>query len=151
MSALFRSNAEQNGSLEITIALTPLETEAIGEDATLMVEILDNCLWAMGMLRTGINSRDRNASAPTPGDWASALRGLDRLPPRVQGVCSALIRAHAAANGKLDHLASATNVSMTTAQDRQTTVTHQPPGSWEQWAVTVRMARPTGNDAGAPT
>ncbi|WP_052425156.1 hypothetical protein [Streptomyces fulvoviolaceus] len=149
MSALSRSNADQNSGLEITIALTPLETEAIGEDATLMAEILDNCLWAMGMLRTGINSRDRGAPAPTPGDWASALRGLDRLPPRVQGICEALIRAHAAANGKLEHLASATNVSTTAAQDRRATVTHEPPGTWEQWAATVRTPRPTDNDAGA--
>jgi len=149
MSAHFRSNADQNSGLEITIALTPLETEAIGEDATLLAELLDNCLWAMGMLRTGINSRDRDAPAPTPGDWASALRSLDRLPPRVQGVCEALIRAHAAANGKLEHLASATNVSTTAAQDRRTTVTHQHPGTWEQWAATVRTPRPTDNDAGA--
>ncbi|MDQ1022851.1 hypothetical protein QF035_000433 [Streptomyces umbrinus] len=122
--------------MEITITLTALEAEAMGDDATLMAEIFDSCLWAMGMLRTGRNSRDSGTPPPTPGDWAAALRGLDRLPTRLQGIRNGLIRAHTAADGTLERLAAVMNISRPAARHRRRRITSHAPNSWEQWART---------------
>ncbi|TPQ22668.1 hypothetical protein [Streptomyces sporangiiformans] len=92
MTVSCRSGDDQSGGLEITITLTALETEAMGQDATLMAEIFDSYLWAMGMLRTGRNSRDPGTPAPllaTGLRLCAALTG-SRPASRVSGtVCSA--------------------------------------------------------------
>lgn len=40
------------GALSFTINLTPTEADVAGDDATLMAELLDGVLWALGMLRS---------------------------------------------------------------------------------------------------
>jgi hypothetical protein len=141
MTVSCRSGDEQSSGLEITITLTALETEAMGQDATLMAEIFDSYLWALGMLRTGPNSRDPGTPAPTPGDWVAALRGLDRLPPRLKGVRDGLIRAYTAAGGSLARMATAMNISTPAARHRRTRITRHSPETWEEWART-RSSRP---------
>lgn len=136
MTISCRSGEDQSGGLEITITLTALEAEAMGTDATLMAEIFDSYLWAMGMLRTGRNSRDPGTPPPTPGDWLAALRGLDRLPTRFQGIRDGLIRACTAADGSLERLANVMNISRSAARHRRTRITRHAPKSWEQWART---------------
>ncbi|GAA0975270.1 hypothetical protein GCM10009555_032860 [Acrocarpospora macrocephala] len=126
---------QTNGGMEITIRLTPSEAETIGRDALLMAEILDSCLWAMAMLRTNINSRDPGTPAPTQGDWAAALRGLDRLPPRLQGARDGVIRAYITAGGTIQRVAEAMNMSTSAAQDHSAQLTANPPTVWEQWAT----------------
>ena len=136
MTISCRSVDDQSGGLEITITLTALEAEAMGKDATLMAEIFDSYLWAMGMLRTGRNSRDPGTPPPTPGDWLAALRGLDRLPTRLQGIREGLIRACTAADGSLERLATVMNISRSAARHRRTRIARHAPKSWEQWAGT---------------
>ncbi|MEO3861646.1 hypothetical protein [Acrocarpospora sp. B8E8] len=126
---------QNNGGMEITIRLTPSEAENIGRDALLMAEILDSCLWAMAMLRTNINSRDPGTPAPTHGDWAAALRGLDRLPPRLQGARDGVIRAYITAGGTIQRVAEVMNISTSAAQDHSAQLTESPPTVWEKWAT----------------
>jgi len=141
MTVSCRSGDDQSGGLEITITLTALETEAMGDDATRMAEIFDSYLWAMGMLRTGRNSRDSGTPPPTSGDWAAALRGLDRLPTRLQGIRDGLIRAYTAAGGNRERLSAVMNISRSAARHRHVRVTRRAPSAWEQWART-RSSRP---------
>ncbi|MFI6279826.1 hypothetical protein [Streptomyces sp. NPDC050988] len=104
-------------------------------------EIFDSYVWAMGMLRTGRNSRDSGTPPPTPGDWVAALRGLDRLPTRLQGIRDGLIRAYTAAEGNRERLAAVMNISRSAARHRHVRVTRHAPNAWEQWAGS-RPSRP---------
>ncbi|GAA1011204.1 hypothetical protein Aple_056530 [Acrocarpospora pleiomorpha] len=139
MTVSHRPGDDQNrDGMEITIRLTPSEAESVGKDALLMAEILDSCLWAMAMLRTNINSRDPGAPAPTQGDWAAALRGLDRLSPRLQGARDGVIRAYITAGGTIQRVAEALNMSASDAQHHSAQLTDDPPAVWEQWATSRR-------------
>ncbi|HET6855616.1 MAG TPA: hypothetical protein VFH94_00770 [Streptomyces sp.] len=105
--------------LDITITLTPAEADALGQDVDLIAELLDSHLWAIGMLRSGVNSRDPGSPPPTAGDWASALKGLERLPQRLEGARGAALRALVAAEARSGRMAWALSA----------------PGEWERWAV----------------
>jgi hypothetical protein len=141
MSVSCQHSEDQSGGLEIRISLTRLESESVGRDAQLMAEILDSALWALGMLRTGINSRDRGAPPPTPGDWSACIRGLDRLPPRIEGTRDGVIRAYISAGGTPEHLAHAMNVDDSTARNHCLRIQNENPGVWEAWATTSAPER----------
>ncbi|GAA3821439.1 hypothetical protein GCM10022226_47220 [Sphaerisporangium flaviroseum] len=127
-----------NDDMEITIRLTASEAHSIGRDALLMAEILDSCLWAMAMLRTGANSRDAGSPAPTVGDWAAALRGLDRLAPRLRGTRDAVVRAYLAFGGSTQRLADVMAVPLSEIQNETERMMAKPPDVWEEWATTPR-------------
>jgi hypothetical protein len=141
MSVSYRHRKDQSGGLEIRISLTRLESESVGRDAQLMAEILDSALWALGMLRTGINSRDQGDPPPTPGDWTACIRGLDRLLPRVEGTRDGVVRAYTSAGGSLEHLAHAMNVDESMAQNHCIRIQNESPGVWESWAATSATER----------
>ncbi|MGJ6969050.1 hypothetical protein ACSDR0_44870 [Streptosporangium sp. G11] len=127
-----------NDEMEITIRLTASEARSVGKDALLMAEIVDSCLWALGMLRTGANSRDSGSPTPTVGDWATALRGLDRLAPRLRGTRDAVVRAYLASGGSTQRLADVMAIPLSELQDDAERTMAQPPDTWEEWATTSR-------------
>ncbi|GAB1818733.1 hypothetical protein [Herbidospora sp. RD11066] len=119
-----------DGGLEITIKLTAAEAD----EAPLMAELFDTYLWALGMLRTGSNSRDPGSPPPIPGDWASALHSAERLPARLDGIRVAAIRAFMAAGGNAERLAGVLRTDPFEARRRWTELKKQPPSDWERWA-----------------
>ncbi|WP_190232862.1 hypothetical protein [Streptomyces avicenniae] len=131
----------EDGAGELRLTLTASEVEALGQQALLMGELLDSCFWALGMLRTGRNSRDPGGGPPSPGEWAAALRGLDRLPPRVAGTAEAVLRAFAEGPGATAHLASALGVDEATARERRARATDRAPDPWARWADGGRGGR----------
>ncbi|MEV1009380.1 hypothetical protein [Streptomyces sp. NPDC049881] len=128
MGAEFR--AGEGGGGEVRLVLTAAEVEALGPDAVVMAELLDSCFWALGMLRTGRNTRDPGGGVPVPGDWVAAVRGLDRLPPRVRAVVDAVLREYAAGPGQVRHLAAALGVDEAEVRARA----GRPRDAWEEWA-----------------
>ncbi|WP_037579082.1 hypothetical protein [Phaeacidiphilus oryzae] len=127
-----------DSALRITISLTPVEAATVGDDAKLMVEIIDSCLWAMGMLRSGVNSRDAGSPAPVAGDWTAALRGVDRLPRRVRAIRDAVTRTYAATGGTTRRLADALGISGSAARHRRARIAMRAPDTWEEWATAGR-------------
>jgi hypothetical protein len=120
--------------LELSITLNRYETEALGHDAETVAELVDTLLWALGMLRAGVNSRDPGDPPPTAGDWLRVVADLERLPRRVEGAADAAIRAFAALSDRSDRLASAMKVDESDARRRLTRAAEEPAGVWEGWA-----------------
>lgn len=123
-----------DGGLEITIRLTAAEAESMGTETQLMAEALDSHLWALGMLRTGANSRDPGSPAPVQGDWASALWNVDRLASRLDAIRTATIRAFMASGGNAERLAGVLRTEPAEARALWTEMRNRPPGDWERWA-----------------
>lgn len=133
---LARESSEQAGDgSQLTIELTARETESLGHDAQLMAEILDSALWALGMLRTGVNSRDPGAPSPAPGDWHACLRGLERLSPRIDGIRRGATRAYLSAGGSPERLATALHVDQPTARHIAAQLPAETPDPWQSWAT----------------
>ncbi|WP_198169357.1 hypothetical protein [Herbidospora daliensis] len=124
-----------DGGLEITIRLTAAETEAMATETRLMAEAFDSHLWVLGMLRTGTNSRDPGSPPPVQGDWATALWAAHRLPPRLDAIRTAAIRAFMASGGNAERLANLLRTDPAAARALWTEVKGQPPGDWERWAA----------------
>ncbi|WBB60256.1 hypothetical protein O7599_32845 [Streptomyces sp. WMMC500] len=134
MTVVYRA-PEGDGGLEFTVRLTPEETGALTREARLLAEIVDSCLWALGMLRTGVNSRDAGGPPPIPGDWYAALRDLERIAPRIEGTRDAVIRALAVSGEGTDRLAQAMHTDEEAAVRRRADVLGNPPSEWETWAA----------------
>ncbi|AZM45204.1 hypothetical protein DMB38_04605 [Streptomyces sp. WAC 06738] len=134
MTVVYRAPEGDDG-LEFTVRLTPEETRVLTREVRLLAEIVDSCLWALGMLRTGVNSRDAGRPAPIPGDWYSALRDLERIAPRVEGTRDAVIRALAESGEGTGRLAHALHTDEEAASRRRAAVLGNPPSDWETWAA----------------
>ncbi|WP_424217788.1 hypothetical protein ACN20G_37145 (plasmid) [Streptomyces sp. BI20] len=130
--------AAQRQGVDITISLPPGEADAISGDP--LEDWFDSALWALSLLRTGINHR-----APLPGGpgtltadtWARVISDLDhRLLPRLEGIRDAAIRRHAEAGGTIGDLALAMDTARSTAQSRRAAVLtgRDRPSVWERWA-----------------
>lgn len=134
----------EHGGLDITISLTPEEARALGPTREL-VEWMDSALWALGMLRTGHNSRAKGNPEPTREDWYVALNDIDHhLLSHLAGIRDAAVRAHAEAGGTVQELANAMDVKRSAAQYRREQIVHLPPKPAEEWA---RTAPEAGADA----
>ncbi|NAS24610.1 hypothetical protein GT755_23330 [Herbidospora sp. NEAU-GS84] len=123
-----------DGGLEITIRLTAAEAEAMQNVPQLMAEAFDSHLWALGMLRTRINSRDPGSPAPVQGDWATALRDVDRLRSRLDAIRTAAIRAFMASDGNAERLAGVLRTDPAEARALWAEMRERPAGDWERWA-----------------
>ncbi|MFW6689483.1 hypothetical protein [Streptomyces sp. MAR4 CNX-425] len=134
MTVVYRAPEGDDG-LEFTVRLTPAETGALTREARLLAEIVDSCLWALGMLRTGVNSRDEGGPAPIPGDWYAALRDLERIAPRIEGTRDAVIRALAESGEGTGRLAHAMHAEEEAVVRRRAEVLGNPPSEWETWAA----------------
>ncbi|GAA2653789.1 hypothetical protein ACXZ65_26790 [Streptomyces aculeolatus] len=134
MTVVYRAPEGDDG-LEFTVRLTPEETRALTREARLLAEIVDSCLWALGMLRTGVNSRDAGAPPPIPGDYYAALRDLERIAPRIEGTRNAVIRALAESGEGTDRLAHVLHTDEEAAVRRRAEVLGNPPSEWETWAA----------------
>lgn len=132
------------GGLDITIGLTPQEAAALQGETHELADWFDSLLYALVALRTGQSSRTtlRTNAAGHPerdisiADLQVLINDLDKkLMPRVQGVHDALIRLHKVMGGSLPQLATAMDVSKSTAQSRRNKVTEAPITGWEEWAI----------------
>ncbi|WP_181790270.1 hypothetical protein [Streptomyces phytophilus] len=126
---------EGDGGLEFTVRLTPEETRVLTREVRELAEIADSCLWALGMLRTGVNSRDPGAPPPIPGDYYAALRHLERIAPWIEGTQNAVIRALAESGEGTYRLAHALHTDEEAAVRRRADVLGNPPSRWETWAA----------------
>ncbi|TKK85083.1 hypothetical protein FDA94_27050 [Herbidospora galbida] len=136
--------------MEITISLTAAEVRCIGDDALKLTEILDSHLWAMAMLRTGVNFRDSGSLPPTLGDWAAVLWGGGRLTPRLQGIRSGAIRAFMAAGGTEERLADVLGLDRPTVEEvlgRLRAGDNGDTSDFELWAMTRKPEDRAGESA----
>ncbi|WP_329449416.1 hypothetical protein OG906_43465 (plasmid) [Streptomyces sp. NBC_01426] len=125
------------GGLDITISLTPTQAKALDSDAGQLADWLHTGLWALAVLRTGLNGAGEPYSAG-PDDWHTAINDLDRrLIPRLEGIRDSVIRAHTQSGGSVADLALAMDVSRSTAQYRRESVLNgkDRPTTWENWAL----------------
>ncbi|MFJ3914470.1 hypothetical protein [Streptomyces vinaceus] len=133
----------RNGGVDITISLTPSEANALGSDAAMLADWFDTALWALGMLRNGSNPRGPVEIDPTTAEVTAdrlnkVIGDLDQLLlPRLQGIRDAAVRRHHELGGSINSLASAMDVSKSTAQSRRNVVLagRDRPTTWETWAV----------------
>lgn len=133
----YRTGPESiRGGLDITISLTPGEAQALGTDAADLADWFDTALWAIALLRTGLNERGGEQQAITPDTLYTAISDLDRsLIPRLQGARDAIIRLHQELGGSIGQAKRAMDVAKSTAQSRRNAVTHRPETAWELWAT----------------
>lgn len=134
----FRSGPDAiRGGLDITISLTPGEAKALGAEAATLADWFDSALWALSLLRTGLNDRGWEPRDVTPEALYTVINDLDhRLLPRLQGVRDAAVRHHQELGGSLGDLALAMDVAKSTAQSRRNAVMNRPePTAWERWAI----------------
>ncbi|MCC5582209.1 hypothetical protein IMZ11_42140 [Microtetraspora sp. AC03309] len=116
---------------EAPAVVISLQGQHFGPEAAGMVDWFDTILWALDRLRSG----DWDTSSPeTVSEIDTAITHLvHRLEPRLEGLTAALIRAHYAAGGSHGQLATAMDVSRSTAQSRAVRLPEEP-SIWETWA-----------------
>lgn len=133
------------GGLDINISLTPQEAEALQGETHELADWFDSVLYALALLRTGRSTRTplRTNAAGHPerditlSDLQILIKDLDQsLSPRLQGVRDAVIRLHHQSGGSINALATAMDVSKSTAQSRRNAVISKQFSTWEKWAVT---------------
>lgn len=137
------------GGLDITISLSPEEADVLGHEAADLCNWFDTALWALALLRTGLNTRRPDTPPTVAADWMGVISDLDtRLLPRLQGLRDAAIRAHQEQGGTLNALSLAMDSPKSTAQSRRNKILGaMPPGAWETWA---RDGGPTAERASCP-
>jgi len=148
MTGTVKAQTTIDGSIELTITVTPTEAAVLGSDADTLTDYIDTALWALVMLRSGATG---DGTAPSAADLAIVVQHMDtRLLPRIEGIRDAAIRAYAelpdASHGRL---ARAMDVARSTAQDRRAALVAREPSGWEEWA---REGGPIGRpnpDSGA--
>lgn len=125
---------DDDGSVTLSVTLTPEEATAMGADAGRLLESLDGTITAVVMLRTGETYRRGEPMPVTLSDLAHVIGGLSlRFLPRIEAIRDEAIRAHQRAGGSLAHLAAATQVSRATAQSRRRALAQAGPKLYDAW------------------
>jgi hypothetical protein len=113
-----------------------LASSEVGQwhDLEISAELIDTLLWALGMLRSGVNVRALSALAPQAGDWLRVISDLNRLQKRVEGARRAAVREYAEMGGDYSRLATAMDMETPQAEALMREVELSEPGLMEIWA-----------------
>lgn len=112
-------------------------------DLEISAELADSLLWAVGMLRSGVNARDRPGAAPQAGDWLRVVSDLGRLGKRVEGARRAAVRAYAEASGEALPLGIAMGVDAVEVEALVRELEGSEPEAAEVWARASGASRPS--------
>lgn len=145
MKLLFtQGDAAHRHGLDITIAMTAAEADALAGEGVRLTDWLTSALAAIVALRTGHIAGDPEQGTPGKDFWAQIINDLEsRLHPRLQGVRDAAIRAHVDNHASYADLATAMGAQRSTAQRRRDKVTGAAPSGWETWAATPAPTHPS--------
>lgn len=115
--------------------ITVVDTYDIGPEAGPILDWFDTFFYALSKLRSADLKLDKSRDPDTLKDLHLCIGNLvHRLEPRMEGLITALIRAHHEAGGSHQELATAMDVARSTASTRVRTTRKHPPANWEEWA-----------------
>jgi hypothetical protein len=123
-----------DGGAEIAIPLASSEVGQWWHDLEISAELMDTLLWALGMLRSGINVRAVPALPPQVGDWLGVISDLHRLQKRVEGAQIAAVRAYVEMGGDHSRLGTVIGVDAHHAETLVRELERSEPGVMEIWA-----------------
>ncbi|MEU9568162.1 hypothetical protein AB0D16_40395 [Streptomyces sp. NPDC048161] len=123
-----RTTPTGDGGAEVTLRLTPAESEMLGDDTSTLMALLARGLWAAADLRHGV----------TREEWWPVVMDTSRLIHALSGIRDAALRE--APGDSMSHadLARWYGESRTTIASRRQRGALPPtaPSTWETWART---------------
>jgi hypothetical protein len=117
------------------MTLNTNDRPTLGADAAELTESFETLLWALDRMRSGEWKLDGDRDEETLSEIQTAIRGVHRLVPRVDGIAKALVREHIEAGGSYAGLAQAMDTARSTAQSRAQKIVKEAPDVWEDWAT----------------
>ena len=140
-----RISEEHADSLVVAVELTRGETDTLRHEAIISSELIDSLLWALGMLRTGLNLRAPNLEPPAHGDWLRVIADLARLRDHAGGALDAAIKSYveSAPEVSLERLQGALKCDRERVQEILSSSPGREPDKWEIWASSPASVHPS--------